>query len=131
MNAQQLHRFLKSLGACAEAVEWSKDKSLAEAWSSCERADWMLWLLGKRIGEKGWPDRKQIVLLACLCAETALKFVPAGEDRPRKAIETARAWCEGKATLAEVRSAAAYAAADAAADASAAPNAGAAEAQRN
>jgi hypothetical protein len=109
LNATQLQRLLKSLGACEEAVEFARGKSLAEAWEKCERADWMLWLLGKQIGKKGWPDRKMLVLLACLCAETSLKFIPTGEERPRKAIETARAWCEGKATLEEIRAAAAAA----------------------
>jgi hypothetical protein len=111
LNAKQFSDLCRSLGACQEGQEWIKGKSLDEFWQTCDRADWMLWILGKQIGKKGWPDRKTLVLLACLCAETALKFVPAGEDRPRKAIETARAWCEGKATLAEVRQA------DAAADA--------------
>lgn len=112
MDAKQFSDLCRSLGACSEGREWIKGKSLQEFWDTCERADWMLWLLGKQLGKKGWPDRKTLVLLACLCAETALKFVPKGEDRPRKAIETARAWCEGKATLEEVRAAttAAYAA---------------------
>jgi hypothetical protein len=74
----------------------------------------MLWLAAKvKI------DHKQIVLAACDCAETALRHVPEGEDRPRKAIKTARAWARGEATLDEVRTAA-YADADADADAAAA-----------
>ena len=50
-------------------------------------------------------DRRLVVLAACDCAETALRYVPAGEDRPRRAIETARAWARGQATLAQVRAA--------------------------
>jgi hypothetical protein len=34
-----------------------------------------------------------------------LHFVPAGEDRPRRALEVARAWCRGDASLDDVRSA--------------------------
>ena len=72
----------------------------------------MLWLAG-RID----IDRKLLVSAACACAEPALAFVRAGEDRPRLAIEVARAWCVGTATLDDVRAAAAaaYAAYDAAA----------------
>jgi hypothetical protein len=68
-------------------------------------------------------DRRRIVLAACAVAESSLKYLPAGEKRPRVAIETARRWARGEATLKEVRDAsdAAYAAraADAAADAAA------------
>jgi hypothetical protein len=67
-------------------------------------------------------DRRRIVLAACAVAESSLKYLPAGEDRPRVAIETARRWARGEATLKEVRDAsdaayAARAAARAAADA--------------
>jgi hypothetical protein len=59
-----------------------------------------------------------LVLASCDCAELALVHVPDGEDRPRRAIETARAWAGGggNVSLDDVRQAAnaAYAAADAA-----------------
>ena len=88
---------LKKMGACEAAVGWCGDRTAAQAYTDCERAEWMLWV-ATRID----IDRKLLVLAACACAETALKYVPAGEDRPRKAIETARAWCAGKATLDDV-----------------------------
>lgn len=44
------------------------------------------------------------------CAETALKFVEPGEDRPRKAIEIASAWVNGEASIEDVRKASAAAA---------------------
>ena len=68
--------------------------------TKCERGDWLLWLAG-HIG----MDHKQIVRAACDCAWTALQYVPTGEERPRKCIETVRAWCDGRATLEEVRAA--------------------------
>ena len=55
------------------------------------------------IGKEGWPSRQDVVLAACDCAEPALRYVRVGEDRPRKAIETARAWARGEATIEEVR----------------------------
>ena len=58
---------------------------------------------------------KRRLLAACDCAETALRFVPPGEVRPRDAIETARRWVRREASLAEVRRAA-IAAASAAVD---------------
>jgi hypothetical protein len=106
---------LIKMGACPEAVEWVGSRGLSAAWRECERADWMLWFAARVE-----IDRKALVLAACDCAETALRFVPEGEDRPRVAIETARRWARGAATLQETRDAAdAASAADSAADASA------------
>jgi hypothetical protein len=91
----------------------------------------MLWLLGRIISH----DDVRFRLAVCDIAESVLRFVPAGEDRPRVAIETARRHLAGDATTAELRAArsaadaaaayagaaaanaAAYAAANAAADA--------------
>jgi hypothetical protein len=97
-------------GACGDAIAWCQTQpSYEQAWDACERADWLLWLAS-------WLcDRKLVVLAACGCARTALKYVPEGEVRPRVAIETAEAWCRGEATIEQVRIAAdAAAAADAA-----------------
>ena len=113
-------RRLQSYGACEEAVDWVGERTQHEAWAECERADWMLWLLFTRAGEPGWPTIQTAYLCACDCAETALKYVPPGEDRPRLAIAARRKWCRGEATDAEVtaaRAAAWAAAGDAARDA--------------
>ena len=118
-SSSGLQRLLSRLGACKEARKWAEGKPLAEVWESCERGDWMLWLCGKMAGEKGWPTKEQTVLAACACARTALRFVPADEERPLRAIESAEKWARGKTTLKEVRTAAADAAAAAAAATSA------------
>jgi hypothetical protein len=119
MNAIEMQKLLRSLHACKEALTWAKGKTLAEIWEQCERGDWLLWLCGRMCGKDGWHTRQELVLAACVCAEKALKYVKKGADRPRIAIETARRWARGEATIAEVRTAAADAAdaADAAADA--------------
>jgi len=103
---------LVKFNACREAVKWaSEQKSAAAAWRDCQRGDWMLWLLGRLSGQSGSAARKKLVLCACACARLSLKHVPAGEDRPRLAIEKAEAYARGEAvTIDEVRSAA-YAAA--------------------
>jgi len=80
-----------------------------------------LWCLRVLPPEMDGPIR----LLACGFAETALKYVPAGEDRPRLAIETARRFVAGSATCEEL-AAAGDAAAGAAARAAAWAAAGAA-----
>lgn len=110
-----LEKLLVSKGACSDAHVWVGAITLQQAWGECPRGDWMLWLCSKMQGQAGWPDRKQIVLAACACAETALVYVRAGEERPAQAIAIARRWATiGDVTLVEVRQAAAAAAASAA-----------------
>ena len=118
----KLQDMLSEMNACGDAESWVSKRTLKQAWTKCERADWMLWLVGKMCEHPqrkklGWPTRKQVVLAACDCAETSLRFVPDGEERPAGAIRVTRAWCHGRATLQQVCAAAdaAYAAAGAAA----------------
>lgn len=129
MNAKDFELLLDRINACSEAITWADGKSLRRVWKTCGRGDWMLWLCGRMSGKEGWPTRQAVVLVACLCAERALplweKKYPK-DKRPHVAIETARRWAQGKATITEVRSAAdaafaaaASASADAAADAAA------------
>ncbi len=103
---------LNNMNACSEAVEWVGRRGIKTAWRDCKRGDWMLWLAGRLD-----IDRKLLVLAACDCAETALQYVPEGEGRPAKAIQTARNWCNGTASIDDVRAARRAAAASAAATA--------------
>jgi len=104
---------LEKLNACADAVEWAREyPSLQAAWDACERADWMMWLLGRLSGPPGSPSRKRVVALACKCARTAWKWMPTAA---RECIRTTEAYLRGEARLDDVREAAyAYAYADAA-----------------
>ena len=105
-----LYGWLVGLGACKGALEWvhyNNYTTLPRAWRECPRADWLIWLAKKNIGKPGWPTREEVALAECDCAETALKYVPKGEDRPRIAIETRRAWAIGKVTEDECQEAAA------------------------
>ena len=103
---------LESMHACSEATEWVAHRGIVKAWRECPRGDWMLWLAGRLD-----IDRKLLVMAACDCAETALQYVPDGEDRPAKCIQVTRNWCNGTATIDDVKAARrdAAAAADAAA----------------
>ena len=93
---------LKKLGACSEAIKATgKYTTSQKLWDDCGGGDWMLWLMART-----QHDRKQLVLAACACARLSLKYVPAGEDRPRIAIETAEKWARDEgATLDDVRAA--------------------------
>jgi len=102
-------KMLKDLDACKEAVEFAAGfPSLAAAWAACDRGDWLLWYAGRLSGLSESDSRRRLVLAACECARLSLEHVPAGEDRPRLAIETAERWARHGAgiTLAEVQTAA-------------------------
>ena len=69
---------LTRMSACDGAVEWARTQpSYAVAWRRCARPDWLLWLAGRCC--RTLAQRRALVLAACDCAETALRFVPAGE----------------------------------------------------
>ena len=113
--------YLKRLGVCREAISWAVDyATLPEAWAACERPDWMLWFVA-RLDDYYSP---RLRLVACAIARIALKHVPAGENRPRLAIECAERFSRDEATAQEL--AAARAAAETAAGAAAVAAAGAA-----
>jgi hypothetical protein len=117
MTAQHWTDALHDLDACDDAIAWAEGyDSLDAAWAACERGDWMLWLAGRVAGPPGDDTRRPLVLAACACARLALPYIPDGEERPLRAIETAEAWARGDAgvTLEQVRFAAddAYDAAD-------------------
>ena len=58
-----LRKQLAAIGACPEAVKWVGRKGLKRAWTTCERADWMLWYAARV------ADRKLVVRAACACAK--------------------------------------------------------------
>ncbi|AUX33312.1 uncharacterized protein SOCE836_054680 [Sorangium cellulosum] len=68
MDALSLEAELLRLGACEEGRAWARGKALAEAWGTCARGDWLMWL-AVRVG----VDRRRIVLAACACARLTLE----------------------------------------------------------
>jgi hypothetical protein len=50
-------RLLGRLHACTEARLWVGSKSMAEAWATSRRADWMYWLLNVLYYEELLPKR--------------------------------------------------------------------------
>ena len=114
-RAQHWTDALVAISACQTAVDWARTQpSYATAWEVCPDPAWLVWLVDRLDPD---PRHIDLWLATCLIAERALRFVPSGEDRPRRAIECRRAWCRGEAT--EIDLAAARAAAWAAAGAAA------------
>ena len=103
-------KYLKSINACSGAVEWAENKTIEEVVATCHRGDWLLWLAYKcDIG------LQPLTLAKGHCANTVRHLMK--NDRSIKAVDTAIAFGEGRATREELD--AAYDAARAAAYAAA------------
>ena len=93
------HLFLlKKFGACFSATEWYSDQDSEQAWKTCSKGGWLIW-----IAVKLKVDHKIIVAASCDCAETVLHLVTDGENRPYVAIKTTRKWIDGEVALQEVK----------------------------
>ena len=45
MEAQAFAQWLNDEGACRESLKWQHGKTLRETWDTCQRGDWLEWLL--------------------------------------------------------------------------------------
>lgn len=88
--------FLRHAGACHEARDWARGLPLSKVWASCERPDWMIWLVATLL------SRQRVVSVVCACARTLLAYVPPGEGRPLAAIEMAERWAGWTVTFKEL-----------------------------
>jgi hypothetical protein len=131
---KKLEQFLRRNNACSDGLEFAKNLSLEEFWTTCHRGDWILWLFAKMN-----PNNfRELTLAKGHCANTARHLMK--DERSTKAVDVAIAFGEGRATRKELDAAAdaadaaaraayaAYAAADAADDAAASAAADAASA---
>ena len=118
---------LRSMRACAAAVNWVGTRDLRKAWDECQRGDWMLWLLGRMS-----IDRKLLVQACCDCAETTWEHTENAEvlQAFMLAIHITREWCEGRTDIEDVHEARAIVYAALAASAASAASAAAARAAR-
>ena len=107
-----MKELLIKLGACDPAIEWAGNKSWEEIYNTCHRGDWLLWLHYHTNNE----DLQVRTLAKGHCANTVRHHMKDG--RSLRAVDTAIAFGEGKATIEELNDAA-YAAAYAAANSSA------------
>ena len=106
---------LRKLGACESGANWADSQpNYREAWQSCERGDWMLW-----IAKRKNVDVKKLTMAKVECAELVKHLMT--DQRSIDALVVARRFANGLATREELNDAAgaAAAAADAAADAAA------------
>jgi hypothetical protein len=68
----RLSTLLKRLGACYDAVEWSKPygTDYQKAWNECPNAPWLLWIIAMRVGKckPESTERRKLSLAAVECA---------------------------------------------------------------
>lgn len=96
---QDMLQRMIDITACGEATEWVETQAADTAqaiWDTCTRPDWMLW----------WAAHNgidhELHQLACVFARSALQFVPAGEHRPRLAVEAVEGYLTGAVTAEEL-----------------------------
>ena len=57
---------IKKYDGCSKARKWVGDKTIEEAWDTCPRGDWMLWIYVKMYPE----NKRQLAVAAAHCANT-------------------------------------------------------------
>jgi hypothetical protein len=99
VSREDVLAWLERERVCEWAVDWFRRSGLSfeDAWTAREMSGWLL-LVASRAGVPGSVLR----LCACDIAESVLHYVPEGEERPRRAIEVARRYAAGEATVAEL-----------------------------
>ena len=103
----EVQQFCRDHHPCEEGARFAlRHKTLAAVWANCERGDWLWWMLRAR----GPVTKKLSVMVAIACAERVLCVYEAeypNDNRPRKAIDAARAYL--RRPCKRLRSAAAFA----------------------
>ncbi len=93
---------LRKQGACDKGIDWaSQFESPQEAWSACERGDWMLWAWGRNCGKRGSKSHRQLVLVCVECARSSVKYVKNEEIKKviQKSLDTTERWARGEKTV--------------------------------
>lgn len=64
-------RYLARMLACAEAHEFLGERTFAEAWAACDRADWMLMVMERDLGKDDPEVLERCRWVKTECVETA------------------------------------------------------------
>jgi regulator of protease activity HflC (stomatin/prohibitin superfamily) len=99
---KSFQELLIELNACEPARRWAGDKTIEQVVQECHQGDWLLWL-AKRVGVELQP----LTLAKGHCANTVRHLMT--DERSLKAVDTAIAFGESKATRKELCKAAASA----------------------
>lgn len=91
----KVKRILKQLNVCDPALEWAEDKSPKEAWETCIRGDWLLW-----IAERLHVDEKKLFLTKALVAHRVIHLMK--DSRSRNAVRAVFLYGRGKLSKKEL-----------------------------
>ena len=86
---------LLKLSPCEDGLKFAESLNFdfVKIWNQCERGNWMIWmLLNFKLAKK-----MDYVKISVACAEICLKNYESkypDDDRPRKALEAAKAWID-------------------------------------
>lgn len=104
MTVADLIVALTRMDACGESITWLRtlppESSAYSAWRSCERGDWLVWLVTHADVRDHAGDRA-LRLIACDCAEQAVAAGAAARAAARAAdlaADLAAAW-DGQARI--------------------------------
>jgi len=100
---ETIDELLTKLIACEESKEWAKGKTFVEIYTTCDRGDWLCWLFSRTNHE----DVQLLTLVKGHQANTVRHLMK--DARSLKAVDTAIAFGEGRATREELSEAAAAA----------------------
>ena len=95
-----IDQLLIELEACKKAKKWALGKTFIEVYTTCHRGDWLNWLFSKTNPE----DIQLLMLVKGHQANTVRHLMK--DDRSLKAVDTAIAFGEGRATKEELINAA-------------------------
>ena len=100
MNALQFAEYLKSINACDPACKWQEGKDLETVWNTCERGDWMIWLL---VNSENEVTDRELRLIAVKCARQVQHLMK--DERSINALDVAERFANGEATQEELNAA--------------------------
>ena len=100
---KNIDELLNKLNACREDKDWAKGKTFVEIYTTCDRGDWLCWLFSRTNHE----DVQLLTLVKGHQANTVRHLMK--DARSLKAVDTAIAFGEGRATREELSEAAAAA----------------------
>ena len=69
--------FLTNLNACEEGLIAVGNEPLKDRWKKSVRGDWLIWLLGRGIGQSGWPSKSQVLEVFARCLDSLGRSEPA------------------------------------------------------
>jgi hypothetical protein len=97
VNEPSWHAWLQT--APAELRTWAASwPDAASAWSTCDRADWLLWALAV-----SGADRRTLVGATCRCARAVERLIPPDAERLRRMLDAAEAWVHRRPCAADLR----------------------------